>query len=215
MFYKITLTASGGLNDDQVDTLVKYLKKCKHAYIVNEQGESKENSHLEGVAEFDTKQSSNVNKGIRRVYEKMGIEVIPMITIKVKTATHLIGALIYASKELKEQGNLVLLKGWEQSWIDKQFKDNVKDTPHSMLKKKGIRVTQSTGGALMHTWCMANNRQIHSKMDYLEVVKSMGEEGYLFGTIQHRGIVQDVCSLFEDGRAAYAAAESDLRFLEF
>lgn len=213
MFYKITLTAGdGGLNSTQIGAFKKYFDTCKHAYIVNEQGESGGNSHLEGIVEFDTEKTSNVTDRIKRIYKKLDIEVMCR-TIVVKRVTRLIGAMIYASKELREEGKLVLLKGWEQSWIDQQAKDNVKEIPHSILRKKGTRLTQGTGAAVVHEWCLANNMQVTDKEEYRQVGKLMGSEGYLFGGIRHIGIYQDVCALFGDGRAVGDAIESALRFL--
>ena len=115
MFYKITLTARGGLTQENIDHLIEYFKMCKHAYIVNEQGESEENSHLEGIIEFDIKNTSNVTVRIKKQYEKMGVEVVKGVTIVVKSVTHLIGAIIYTSKELEGKGKLSLLRGWKSS----------------------------------------------------------------------------------------------------
>lgn len=215
MFYKITLTASGGLSSAQVETIKEYVKvECKHAYIVNEFGESKMNSHLEGVVEFDSEVTSNITGRFRRLYDSMDIEVVPRITISIKRATHLVGCLIYASKELLKKGNVILLKGWEQSWIDRQIKENVKSIPHSMLTKKGVRVTQGTGPALIHEWCLANNMQVIYKKDYFSVTERMGADGYMFGKCRHVGLYQDVVSLFGSGRAVLKVAESELRFIE-
>ncbi len=215
MFYKVTLTASGGLSPYHVDRIRDYiLEHCKHAYIVNEFGESKMNSHLEGVVEFDTSTASNVTDRFKRLYRVLEIEVVQNVTIKVRTATNIAGALIYASKELRDKGNLVLLKGWESTWIDQQMKENVKNIPHSMLKKQGTRISQSYGPALMYEWCIANNMHIQYKLDFLEVVDRMGDEGYMFGTCRHLGLFQDVCSLFGTGRAARNTAESELRFVD-
>jgi len=215
MFYKITLTKSGGLSVDDCEGIVNYFEKeSGHCYLVNEFGECEGNSHIEGIVEFETKTTSNVTDRVRRLYEALGIEEVQGISFKVKRATHLVGCLIYASKELTGTGKVLLMKGWKQTWIDKQVKDNVKNIPHSMLKKKGTRVTQGAGPALMYEWCKANGREIHYKQDYLEVVRSMADEGYMFGMCRTVGLYQDVCALFGDGAAAVAVAESDLRFID-
>ncbi len=214
MFYKVTLTKSEGLNDEEVNQIAEYFKQCKHCMLVNEQGESKDNSHVEGIVEFDTEVTSNVTKRVRGLYQKMDIEVTPGITFRVKKASHLIGALIYASKELAKEGKLILLKGWEQTWIDKQIKDNVKSIPHSMLKKLGTRLNQRSGPALMYEWCKANNKEVKYKVQYLEVVRDMSEQGFLFGTVKHSGMLSDLCGLFGCGVAAMRQAESELRFID-
>lgn len=138
MYYKITLTSRGGLKPHELNTIAEHFKKCRNAYLVNEYGDSGTNSHVEGVVEMDTENTSNVTCGIKRCYEKIGIEVIPFITIQVKKATHMIGALIYASKEVRGNGQVILLKGWEQSFIDKLVKENVARIPYKMLKKRAI-----------------------------------------------------------------------------
>lgn len=214
MFYKITLTASGGLTEDQIEQIKHYFETCDHVFLINEFGQSGSNSHVEGVVEFDTKKTWNVTQRVKTLYEQMGIEIIPRITFKVKAVTHLIGAIIYAQKELEDKGKIVLLKGWTSTWIDKQVKDNVKDIPHKMLKKKGTRVTQGTGPALLFEWCKANNQTIRYKQDYLAVIRSMADEGYMFGMIRHIGLYPDVCALFGDGIATVNVAESELRFVD-
>lgn len=66
----------------------------------------------------------------------------------------------------------------------------------------------------MHEWCVANNRLVTCKQDYFEVIKSMGDGGYMFGMIRNVGVYVDVCALFSDGRAGARVAESDLRFID-
>ncbi len=214
MFYKITLTARGGLTEENIAHLVDYFKICKHAYIVNEFGDSGGNSHLEGIIEFDTKNTSNVTVRIKGQYEKMGVEVVRGVTICVKAVTHLVGAIIYASDELQKNGRLVLQRGWKDSWISQQIKDNVKNIPHKLLKKQGTRVTAGTGPALIKEWCVANNMHIYYKGDYLEVIQSMGDEGYMFGRGLHSGLLADVRALFGDGAGGKHQAESELRFID-
>ncbi len=215
MYYKITLTSSDGLSDAECSSISKYFEKeCRHCYLINEMGESGSNSHIEGLVEFDTEVTSNVTKRIRLLYERLGVEEVRGITFKVKRVTHMVGCLIYCSKELEDKGSILLLKGWEQSWIDKQVKDNVKSIPHKMLKKHGQRVTQGTGAGLMFEYCKANGLQCRYKTDYLEIIRYMGDEGYMFGCIRHIGLYQDLCALFGDGTAAVACAESELRFIE-
>lgn len=212
MYYHVTLTSSGGLNEHQISDIRNYFLQCRHVFLVNEFGESLQNSHCEGIVEFDTEHTANVTNRCKSLYSQMGVEVSDY-SIRVKKVTHLDGAIIYANKELKLKGELILLKGWEQTWIDKTVKEGVKNIPHKMLTKKGTRVTQNTGGALIHEWCLANNCRITSKEDLIEVVRLMGDQRYLFGSIRPKGIFADVCALFGDGRAASSLFASELQWL--
>jgi len=179
---------------------------------VNEQGESGSNSHVEGVAEFETVNTSNVTQRVKGLYKTLKIDVSPN-SIRVKKVTHLIGAIIYANKEIETDGVVLILKGWTQTWIDKQVKDNVKNIPHKMLKKKGTRLTQGTAGALIYEWAIANTCRVVSKQDYQYVAKQMAKEGYLFGSVRHVGVFQDVCALFGSGDAVESAIEQALHWL--
>lgn len=212
MFYKITLTTSCGLGMGQIAQIKAYFEQCRHVFLVNEFGESRQNSHCEGLVEFDTEHTGNVTNRCQHLYRLMDLEVSPH-SIRVKKITHLIGAIIYTNKELEGIGELILLKGWTQTWIDKTVKENVKSIPYKILTKKGTRLTQNTGGALIHEWCLANNCRIHSKLDLVEVVRKMGDEGYLFGSLRPKGILADVCALFGDGRAAAEFFENELQFV--
>jgi len=213
MFYKITLTSSGGLNSENISQIKNYFSGCNHVYLTNEFGESGLNSHVEGIVEYETEHTANVTIRCRKLYAKMGLDVSSH-SIRVKKVTHLVGAIIYATKELQEAGELLVLKGWKQSWIDKTIKDNVKNISFKVLKKKGTRLTQNTGAAVIHEWCLANNCRIEGKTDLIEVVKRMASEGYLFGSLKPKGILADVCALFGDGRAAAEFFANELHFIE-
>jgi len=199
MFYAVTLTARDGLTDENILIIGEYFKQCRHAYLINEQGDSGSNSHVEGVVEFETDITSNISKRLKTLYVRLKIEVVKGITFRVRKATEYIGCIIYASKELQASGKLVLLKGWSQTWIDKAIKDNVKKIPHKMLAKAGTRVYQKTGPALIYEWCIANNMHIETKFQYLKVIRYMGNQNYMFGSTRHVGLFQDVCALFGDG----------------
>jgi len=214
-YYNITLTKSEGFTEKELETFRNAFGLQSHAYVVNEFGESGTFSHLQGLVEYDCIKTSNVTLRMRRLYESANIPVSPH-SIRVKKATDYIGALIYASKELHiVNGNakLLVIRGWVSSWIDEQIKQNVSKIPYKLLEKKLTRVYQKTGGALMHAWCLANNRIITSRYDYLNIVKEMASQKYAFGTVRHKGIYSDVLSAFSDGSGAFQCAESDLLFL--
>lgn len=215
MYYKVTLTTSGGFTVEQVKGFQEIFDQLQFAYVTNEFGTSGGNSHLEGVIERDTIKANNVTVWIKSLYKTLGIEVTPN-SIRVKTVTHLVGAIIYTNKEVKDiqsKAEVVSLRGWTQSWIDQTVKDNVKNISFKELKKRGVKFTQGTGGALMFEWCKANNMQVTRKSEYLSVVKEMAKQGFMFGSIRHVGLYQDVCALFGDGNAACDAAENALAFL--
>ncbi len=213
-FYKITLTRSGGLTDENVENLIKYFtKQCKHAYLVNEYGESGSNSHIEGVVEFDTEKTFNVTRAISNVYLKLGIEVIPGITMVVKSVYSLQGCLSYASKELREKGHVVLLIGWEESWIKNKTKLIGKRKSPTTLLGLGKWVTKRTAPAEIYTWCQTNNRKIACLRAYREVLVSMGEEQYMFDKGIHKCTYANVMSLFEDGSGIGQIIDDECRFL--
>jgi len=213
-FYKITLTGRGGLSSDNVTELVKFFsKKCTHAYIVNEFGESGSNSHLEGVIELPGKKTSNVTRSIGNEYLRMDLEVVPRITIVVKAVTHLDGALSYASKELQGKGVLVLLLGWDKDWITTQTKAVVRHKAPSTLLSMGIWLTKRIAPAQIYKWCQSNGREIYSKMEYREVIVRMGDEGYMFD----KGVIKctygNVMALFGDGRGLGEIFDDEMRFV--
>jgi len=213
MYYKITLTASGGIPKSQCVELAKYFSVCEHAYVVNEFGESGGNSHLEIIAEFSTETTSNVTERMRVLYVRLKIPFVRGVSVRVKKATHLIGALIYASKELKESGVVLLLNGWESSWIDKQCRENIKSIPFKMLSKQGVRLTQNTAGARMYEFAKSINRRVVDMQSYREVAVLMAENQYLWGSVRHVSILQDVTALFKSGESVGMAIDSAFRFL--
>jgi len=215
-FYKATLTTSDGFTLDQVTPFKEFFNKYENAYIVNEYGQSGNNSHLECVFKSDVTKTGNITRSLKRIYDDNKIPWVNSISVRVKKCTHLIGAIIYANKEIKQsdtKATVLVQRGWSSSWIDPQVKDNVKSIPHKMLNKQVTRVTKGTGGALMHEWCVANGYVVSNARDYLEVVEKMGDDKYAFGSIRHMSIYSDVMSAFGDGKGARDVAESELRFL--
>ncbi len=214
-YYTITLTTSGGFSESHIEILTESFNKLNHAYVVNEFGSSEQFSHIQGLVEYDSVKTSNVTLRFQRLYKSLKLEVSPR-SIRVKKATDYVGALIYSHKELDNsdtKAKLLVCRGWTSSWIDEQVKNNVSKIPHKMLKKKLHRICSNTGGALMYEWCIANNRIVTSKFDYLNIVKEMAKEHYAFGLIRHKCIYQDVMSSFGDGSAAYQIADSELLFI--
>ncbi len=123
------------------------------------------------------------------------------------------GAISYGSKELADKGSLLLLRGWNQTWIDKQVKDNVKKVKYNKLCSKGTRLTALAGAAVMHEWCVANNHVVTNKLDMIEVVRLMANDSYLFGNVKFKSLYCDLCALFGDGHAAESCCEEALHFL--
>ncbi len=215
VFYVLTLTKSGGFSEEDLVPFIQSFNKQVHAYVINEFGSAGGNSHIQGIVEYDTVKTNNVTVRIKKLYDVIKCEIGPN-SIRVKKATDLIGALIYSHKELDDpesSAKLLCLKGWQSSWIDQQIKDNVAKIPHKMLKKRLIRVTQGTGGALMYEWCTANNRVVQDKYSFGQVVKDMASNGYAFGCVRGKGLYADVMSAFGDGSAAMDVMLSDLHFL--
>jgi len=208
------LTASGGLTSQNIDVAKQFFdEKCQYAYVVNEFGSEGTNSHLQCVVSFGTKKQSNIMAKMKTLYKKMDLEIVNRHTCVVKAATHMDGALHYCSKELVNKGNVVLLKGWRQGWIDTQVKAYAKKTPRIELQSMGTRLTQTSAPGAMYKWAKANNMQVVDKRSFIEVGKLMTAEGYMFGTCKAKGIYMDVCGLFGDGRALADVWEAELAFV--
>ncbi len=212
MFYTVTLTKRGGLNEHDIDEIVKHLSSCEHVYLANEFGQLGQNSHVQGIVEFDTDKTSNVTERMRRMYIKLGIEFVRGVSVRVAKVVDMSGAILYASKELGDKGKQVLLQGWESSWILEQVQENVKKIPFKTLKGKGIRMTQSTAGALIFEYAKARNYYVTDQETYREICVMMAKDGYLFGNLRHMGVIQDVCALFGDGEAVGYAIDAALKF---
>ncbi len=212
MFYKITLTASGGISSQHCKEIAQAFSGIKFAIVVNEFGDTGRNSHLECVLEFDTTKTSNVTERMRTMYNRLQIPFVRGISVRVKKVTHLAGAIIYATKEIDECGKVLLRNGWAMDWITKQRTENIKSIPFKMLNKKGTRLTQNTAGALMYEFAKSKGMAIRDKAKYREVAVLMGADGYLWGSVRHQGVYQDVCALFGDGAAVGEAIDQALKW---
>ncbi len=214
MFYKVTLTARAGLTEGQVESIGKHFSPCTHAYLVHEYGADGSNSHIEGVIELDAKKTSNVTRSIKTLYDKLDIEVVPFITIKVKAVTHLGGAISYAMKELQDEGKVILLRGWKDTWIQKQFKEQVKKQSSAPLLKMGTWVTKRMGPAIIFEFCRAENLRIRSLADYREVIIKMGDKQYMFDKGIHVCCYANVLALMGDGSGHRQVMDQEFRFME-
>ncbi len=214
MFYKITLTTSDGFSEIQVENVVRYfLYECGHVYLVNEFGEHGTNSHIEGVVEFETEKTSNVTERCKALYGRLEMEVSPN-SIRVRRVTHLDGAIIYATKELDDMGRVAGLKGWKQSFIDKTIKEGVSLIAYKTLKKRGVWVTDRVAPALIYEYCSANNLTIRYKADLREVIRLMGNDGYMMSHLHLRSVYGNTMCLFGDGLAQQRIFEADTHFIE-
>jgi len=213
-FFKVTLTARDGLTADQISKLVEsFTAKCNHAYLVHELGEAGSNSHLEGVLEWSTNKTSNVTRAIRTLYNSIEIEVNQPYTIMVKSVYSLQGCLSYASKELNEKGTVVLLQGWEESWIKQKTNSVAMNKAPKTLKQIGQWIGKRIGPAQIYTWCEANNRRITNLREYREVCVSMAENQYMFDRGIHKSPYANVMALFKDGRGVGEVIDDECRFL--
>jgi len=213
--YTITLTGPGGLTVDHIGVAKQWFNEnCVNCYVVNEFGDSELFSHLQVVAEFNTKKTSNVSGKMKKLYALMDIEVLPRITYRVKALSEMVGAIWYASKEINGKGNVVLLKGWRQSWIDEQVKAGEKKRPVKEYEKLGIRLTNNTAPGAMFKWAQAHNMQITNKAEFIAVGKQMTCDGYQLGGCRVKGLFMDVCGLFKNGDALEAIWTNDLFFIQ-
>ncbi len=214
MFYKITLTARNGLSEEQVKLIGENFAKCEHAYLVNEFGEDGGNSHIEGVIELESKKTSNVTRSLKSLYNKLDIEVVPWISIKVKACTHLAGAISYATKELEGEGRVILLNGWKETWIDRQVKASAEKKASSHLMKMGTWVTKRMGPPIIFNFCKANNMRITNLKEYREVIVEMGDKQYMFDKGIHVCCYANVLALFGSGAGHRQVMDQEFRFME-
>lgn len=209
-YYKLTLTTRDGLSEGQADQLVAYFEKCENCCICIEMGENGTNRHVEGVAGFTTKSSSNIHKDMKKYYEKHNIEY-SKFAVKIKSVTHLGGAFKYGIKELKDGDEPAMLKGWKWTWIQDQAKAAKEDFRKRPVRGKIVKPSEAPDA--MVAFIEANNLVVNSKATFLEVLKRMGDAGYRFGQVKFKVFYADVMCALGDGSALMAVAENELFFL--
>ncbi len=217
--YAITLTGRDGLSDIQMKVLtVEMMKFSNNCLIVHECGKSGHFHHMQAVIDCKCAKIANVTRSVQGWYIKHDIEFVKYVSIKVKCCKNqlmLRGALHYASKELHLGTPRIVLgrKGWKQTWIDEQISTHLLRKKPAELGTQGIRVFQTTGGAVMYNYCLANRLEISCQQDFYDVGDQMSMDGYLFGTTRLQGIYQDVLALF--GRSCFRqVAENALKWCE-
>lgn len=191
MYFTITLTKRNGFEISEVQALIELIQaKCENAYLAEEFGDGG-NRHVQGVLSLSFKRTDAVHSWLDRMYGCVGLESTTR-SVCVKKCTNLCGALIYTEKEISSGGRLLLIKGWKSSWIDQQVKNNVKDIPYKMLKKKKTILGLSTAAAVIHEYGLAHNMHVDSKESFVLILKAMSDNGFAVGHLRmvpvYRGV---------------------------
>lgn len=213
--YMVTLTHSGGFTSDQCDAIIAYHETdfFKNIVLVSELHQSGE-THFHGVMDVKAKQASTLTKRYQRFYAANDLQWNVKVSVKVKTVTDKLGALYYCMKELTDEDEPLVLKGWKRTWLQEQFRAGIKHVPYKQLLKDCYFVNKRNGCEIVILFAERHNMVIFNKESYGEVVAAMAKDKYRFAASSHRHIYTELRAMTGDRHAIMSLVSGDLFNIE-
>ncbi len=204
MHYLITLTRQGGFTSEMCLKFEEWFEFSFSTCLVTRETHKSGHLHLHAVVESKVKSAHTLTKRIERLYEQFGVPIVKGISINVKTAKVLEGAIQYVMKDVESGSRPNVLKGWDMSTIEKQMLDNLKKMPRCLLNKddRFLNQREATSLIIRYAKCMAV--AILDKISFKQVVISMMKDGYQFDALKLAPIYVQILA-----RSGYVHAAED------
>jgi len=168
--------------------------------------------HLHVLFSSDVKKTGNVTRSLEQLFDKHKIEFEKGITINVKKASHPLGYFHYLTSDVKG-GTRVLLKGWRQTWIQEQCRNNLKQIPRKLLKKDVYVVNNVEGPDLITLFAERHHMPLVDKRTFIAVVVEMECNKYRFHSCKKKDLLTNTLALHGHIRCSVSLWESELCFI--
>lgn len=211
--YFITLNIRDGFTTEEIARVKAWHQHhTEECVLVTELCDSGK-VHLHSVITCSQKQTVQVTRKIKTLFDSLNLDWTPFVTCKVKRVTQLTGLFHYLLKDLGDKPP-ILLKGWTRSWIDQQCKDNLKKIPRKMLLKNEYHVTVKTGVPLMLEFAKRTAMPLVDKHSFIEVAMAMQVEGFCFDNVKPKWLFGQVMIRCGVPRYQRSVWENELQFIE-
>jgi len=142
----------------------------------------------------------------------MHIPVVPRVSINVKRAKVLDGALQYVMKDLDGKPP-VLIRGWDMKTLEDQMLANLKKMPRCMIQKNDYYINQRVATSLIIEFAKRIATPIMCKMSFRQVCVAMMKEGYQFDALKLAPIYVQILARSGQTQAAEDWIDSQLAFV--
>ncbi len=194
--YFITLTTSDNFSDEHQSTIVGWHKNASSkCLLVCELHDSGKRHYHSTICTPAPKSAGKVTEKLSRLYDVMGLDHVPRVSIVVKKVTDAVGILHYLSKDIPEGGKPLLCWGWQYSWIKQQCVDGIKKIPLRMLRKDQYMVQNSSSVQLIIQYAKAAGYPLTGKRSFITVTTEMQSKGYQFEKTKPRWLYAQVMAM--------------------
>ncbi len=212
--YFITLTCALDFNASQEDQIIQWhRRKCENCLLVKEYHKDGTTHYHSTVLVMAPKTTNGLTRQFETLYKRMNIDVVPRVSIIIKSTTDQVGAFYYCLKEHKQRDPLLVL-GWQMIWIKEQLLSNVKHIPRKMLMKD--RVVLNAGNAIPYClkFAEASGLALTGKMSFKTLVRLMVKDGYSFDNTKFPWLYAQLMCIMGDDRALDQQIDNQLAFLD-
>lgn len=210
--YLITLTCATGFTEEHIEKFKEYfVQKYDQCLAVTEAHVSGK-LHVHAVVKDPAAAATSLTKKFVRLYEKMDIPVVKRVSINVKTAKVLDGALQYIMKDLDGQPPL-LIRGWDMKTLEDQALQNLKKMPRCLIQKNDYYINQRVATSLIIEFAKRIAVPILCKTSFRQVCVAMMKEGYQFDALKLAPIYVQILARSGYTQAAEDWIDSQLAFV--
>ncbi len=212
--YSITLTSANGFCEEAVRTFREWFRsRCDKCLLVRERHASGA-IHLHAGATLQDKQTAQVTRKLRTVYNHLNIDIVPGVSIMVKRTSDQIGWFHYLTKDLQQNDHAVLVKGWKMTWIQEQCLANLKKIPYKMLAGDDYSMRMDTATGLVLEYSKRKGLPISGKASFTDCLCHMSADGYQFHRLKLKFLYGHVLSRLGYSSAMRSLIENEIMFLD-
>lgn len=190
--FAVTLTApdADGFSKDQQSAIKQWHIHNTDQCVLSRESHTSGLPHYHSYVTVKNKQPAGLTRKFKTLYSQMGMPWSHN-AVKVKTCTHPSGWYNYIIKDLPEDANPLLTKGFQVSWIREQAlsslkeseykrKGRCKDDPFILGSKNAVRICLE--------FASRKGMPIDSKHTYALVTAAMMQDNYSFDRIRHKNL---------------------------
>ena len=202
-------TSTPGFDDAQVQAICDWARLSSDSCMVVE--ETTSHRHLHGVFRVTQKQTGQVTRKFKTLYDKLQLPWVANVSVKVKKTTELIGWFHYMLKD--QTGPPLVLTGWKMTWITAQCLAAVKKIPKKILTKDQVVLSSRDAVPLIIAFASANSMPLCDKNAFIEVCLAMEADKYNFQNIKRKAVFCETMTRMGHPRFSRSMWEQELDFL--
>lgn len=196
--YFITIARRGGLTDEMICKITKYLEARFTQVVMNVEPHKTGLLHLHAFAHSPVKTSSAIRNHFKRFLEGINLE-IGKNTLNVKVADD--NVINYVVKEVTEKSPVTLCKGWSIADLLEKRQIALKKLSIKSAKGTDKVLSQDEVVPMIIRFAKNDGTSLDSKESFKSIVKKMVRLGFSFSRCKMASTYAEVMCRCGDDRA--------------